>query len=68
MNWTLRRNLQSAYGHPLLVEAALLLVFEQFGAGINLFASLFVPLTVLLLRVWHPVMTDAKNWIHPHGP
>lgn len=20
---------------------------------------------VLLLLVWHPVMTDAKNWIHP---
>lgn len=49
VNWALRRNLQSAYGRPLLLEAALLLVFGLFGTGINFFAGLFVPLTVLVL-------------------
>ncbi len=49
VNWALRRNLQSAYGRPLLLEAALLLVFGLFGTGINFLAGLFVPLTVLLL-------------------
>lgn len=49
VNWGLRRHLQSAYGRPLLLEAALLLVFGLFGTGINLFAGLFVPLTVLVL-------------------
>ena len=49
VNWGLRRHLQSAYGRPLLLEAALLLVFGLFGTGINFFAGLFVPLTVLLL-------------------
>lgn len=49
VNWGLRRQLQSAYGRPLLLEAALLLVFGLFGTGINFFASLFAPLTVLLL-------------------
>lgn len=28
-----------------------------------------VPLAVLLLLlVWHPVLTDAKRWIGPDGP
>lgn len=49
VNWGLRRHLQSAYGRPLLLEAALLLVFGLFGTGINFFAGLFVPLTVLVL-------------------
>ncbi|NMM12166.1 MAG: DUF1275 domain-containing protein [Rhodoferax sp.] len=49
VNWGLRRNLQSAYGRPLLLEAALLLLFGLFGTGINFFAGLFVPLTVLVL-------------------
>ncbi|MFT6591818.1 MAG: uncharacterized membrane protein YoaK (UPF0700 family) [Rhodoferax sp.] len=49
VNWGLRHNLQSAYGRPLLLEAALLLAFGLFGAGIHLFADLFVPLTVLIL-------------------
>jgi uncharacterized membrane protein YoaK (UPF0700 family) len=49
VNWGLRRQLQSAYGRPLLLEAGLLLVFGLFGTGINFFASLFAPLTVLLL-------------------
>lgn len=49
VNWALRRKLQSAYGRPLLLEAALLLVFGLFGTGIDFFAGLFVPLTVLVL-------------------
>jgi uncharacterized membrane protein YoaK (UPF0700 family) len=49
VNWALRRNLQSAYGRPLLLEAGLLLLFGLFGTGINFFAGLFVPLTVLVL-------------------
>ncbi|WP_342618651.1 YoaK family protein [Rhodoferax sp. GW822-FHT02A01] len=49
VNWALRRNLQSAYGRPLLLEALLLLVFGLFGAGINVWAGFFAPLTVLLL-------------------
>jgi uncharacterized membrane protein YoaK (UPF0700 family) len=49
VNWGLRRNLQSAYGRPLLLEAALLLLFGLFGTGINWLATLFVPLTVLVL-------------------
>jgi len=49
VNWALRRKLQSAYARPLLLEAVLLLVFGLFGAGINYFAVLFVPLTVLVL-------------------
>ena len=49
VNWALRRKLQSAYGRPLLLEAALLLLFGLFGSGIRFFAVLFVPLTVLVL-------------------
>jgi uncharacterized membrane protein YoaK (UPF0700 family) len=49
VNWGLRRKLQSAYGRPLLLEAVLLLVFGLFGSGINVWAGLFAPLTVLLL-------------------
>ncbi|QDL53786.1 YoaK family protein [Rhodoferax aquaticus] len=46
VNWGLQHQLHSAYGLPLLVEAALLLLF---GSAINLAAHLFVPLTVVLL-------------------
>lgn len=49
VNWGLRRQLRSAYGRPLLLEAGLLLVFGLFGAGINRWGALFAPLTVLLL-------------------
>lgn len=49
VNWALRRNLQSAYGRPLLLEAVLLLVFGLSGSGINIFGGYFVPLTVLVL-------------------
>lgn len=65
VNWGLRRKLQSAYGRPLLLEAALLLVFGLFGSGINFFAGLFVPLTVLLLcfimGLQNAVITKISN-------
>lgn len=65
VNWGLRRNLHSAYGRPLLVEAALLLIFGLFGAGINFFAGLFVPLTVLVLcfimGLQNAVITKISN-------
>ena len=49
INWAQRRQMRSAFARPLLVEAALLLIFGLFGAAISHFAGLFVPLTVLLL-------------------
>lgn len=49
VNWGLRRQLGSAYGLPLLLEALLLLLFGLFGTAINFFATLFVPLTVIIL-------------------
>jgi uncharacterized membrane protein YoaK (UPF0700 family) len=49
VNWSLRRQLRSAYARPLVLEAGLLLIFGIFGASINVFAGLFAPLTVLLL-------------------
>ncbi|MEO8118721.1 MAG: YoaK family protein [Rhodoferax sp.] len=65
VNWGLRRKLQSAYGRPLLLEAALLLVFGLFGTGINFFAGLFVPLTVLVLcfimGLQNAVITKISN-------
>lgn len=65
VNWALRRNLESAYGRPLLLEAALLLVFGLFGTGINFFAGLFVPLTVLILcfimGLQNAVITKISN-------
>jgi uncharacterized membrane protein YoaK (UPF0700 family) len=49
VNWGLRRHLASAYSLPLVVESLALLIFGLFGASINSFASLFLPLTVMLL-------------------
>jgi uncharacterized membrane protein YoaK (UPF0700 family) len=49
VNWGMRRSLYSAYGLPLMIEAALLLVFGLFGASINLMTPVFLPLTVVLL-------------------
>jgi len=49
VNWGLRHQLRSAYGLPLLLEAALLLVFGLFGAAIGLMTAVFLPLTVVLL-------------------
>ena len=65
VNWGLRRKLQSAYGRPLLLEAALLLLFGLFGTGINFFAGLFVPLSVLVLcfimGLQNAVITKISN-------
>jgi uncharacterized membrane protein YoaK (UPF0700 family) len=65
VHWALRRKLQSAYARPLLLEAALLLVFGLFGTGINFFAGLFVPLTVLVLcfimGLQNAVITKISN-------
>jgi uncharacterized membrane protein YoaK (UPF0700 family) len=49
VEWALRRNLRSAYGRPLLVEALLLLVFGLFGAAIDARSVVLVPYTVVLL-------------------
>jgi uncharacterized membrane protein YoaK (UPF0700 family) len=49
VNWGLRRRLRSSYGLPLMLESAALLVFGLFGASIDVFAPLFLPLTVVLL-------------------
>jgi uncharacterized membrane protein YoaK (UPF0700 family) len=49
VNWSLRRQLRSAFARPLALEASLLLLFGLFGAAIHLFADLFAPLTVLVL-------------------
>jgi uncharacterized membrane protein YoaK (UPF0700 family) len=49
VNWSLQRKLRSAYGRPLVVEAALLLVFGLFGAVIETYGSELVPVALLLL-------------------
>ncbi|MFN3612025.1 YoaK family protein [Tepidimonas sp.] len=49
VNWGLRRSLRSAFGLPLLLEAMALLLFGVFGAVLDLFYGLFLPLTVILL-------------------
>ena len=49
VNWGLRKQLRSAYSLPLVLESLALLVFGLFGAAMSGFASLFLPLTVMLL-------------------
>lgn len=49
VNWGMRLQLRSAYGLPLLIEAALLLVFGLFGAAMSLWHTVFLPVTVMLL-------------------
>ncbi|PKO26537.1 MAG: DUF1275 domain-containing protein [Betaproteobacteria bacterium HGW-Betaproteobacteria-9] len=49
VNWGMRLQLRSAYGLPLLIEAALLLVFGIFGAAMSLWHTVFLPVTVVLL-------------------
>lgn len=49
VNWGLRRQLHSAYSLPLLLEAAVLLVFGLLGTSLGLHTALLVPVTVLLL-------------------
>ena len=49
VNLGLRHRLHSAFGLPLLLEAAMLLLFGLFGTAISHYAALFTPLTVVLL-------------------
>jgi uncharacterized membrane protein YoaK (UPF0700 family) len=49
INWGLRRQLNSAYCLPLLLESLMLLVFGVFGASIKAFSFLLVPMTVMIL-------------------
>ncbi len=49
VNWARRQGLQGEFALPIVVEAALLLVFGLLGANLNLLLELFVPTTVLLL-------------------
>lgn len=49
VNWGMRRQLRSAYGLPLLIEAVLLLVFGLFGAAMSLWHTVILPVTVVLL-------------------
>lgn len=49
VNYARRRGLSSAFALPLLVEAALLLIFGVLGARLQLIHSFFVPVTVSLL-------------------
>ena len=49
VNWGMRRKLRSAYSLPLLLEAALQLLFGLLGASLGLHTALLVPVTVLLL-------------------
>lgn len=65
VNWGMRRQLRSAFARPLAIEAGMLLVFGVFGAAINFFAGLFVPLTVLVLcfimGLQNAVITKVSN-------
>lgn len=49
VNHARRRQMQSEYALPLLLEALLLLCFGLLGARLSLIRGLFVPVTVMLL-------------------
>jgi uncharacterized membrane protein YoaK (UPF0700 family) len=49
INWARRRELHAEFALPLMVEAALLLLFGLLGANLELLVDVFVPSTVLLL-------------------
>jgi uncharacterized membrane protein YoaK (UPF0700 family) len=49
VNWGRRQGLHSQYALPLLVEAALMLVFGLMGAHLQLMLEVFMPSTALLL-------------------
>ena len=49
VNWGFQHRLRSSYSLPLLLESVVLLLFGLFGAALNSMASIFVPLTVVLL-------------------
>lgn len=65
VNWSLRRQLRSAFARPLALEAGMLLLFGLFGAAIHLHAGLFAPLTVLVLcyimGLQNAVITKISN-------
>jgi len=49
VNFARRRHLHSQFALPLLLEAALLLLFGLLGARLSVMHALFVPVTVMLL-------------------
>jgi uncharacterized membrane protein YoaK (UPF0700 family) len=49
VNWARRRALHSCYALPVLIEAALMLVFGLLGATLQAQVTLLLPATVLLL-------------------
>lgn len=49
VNYARRRQLNSEYAFPLLLESALLLCFGLLGSQLSAIEGLFVPLTVMLL-------------------
>jgi uncharacterized membrane protein YoaK (UPF0700 family) len=49
INWARRKQLNSRYALPLLLEAALLLGFGTMGSRLDQWGHLFVPLTVMAL-------------------
>lgn len=49
VNWGRRRNLHSQYMLPLLLEAALLLLFGLLGSHLAMWEAFFMPVTVILL-------------------
>lgn len=49
VNFARRRGLSSAFAQPLLLEAALLLLFGILGAQLSAIHGIFVPVTVILL-------------------
>jgi uncharacterized membrane protein YoaK (UPF0700 family) len=67
VNWAQRRAMRSAFARPLLIEAALLLLFGLFGASITQSNDLFMTLTVMLLcfimGLQNAVITKVSNAI-----
>ncbi|QHE87887.1 YoaK family protein [Hydrogenophaga sp. BPS33] len=65
VNWGMRRDLRSAYGLPLVLEAAALLVFGLFGSAMGFMTPVFLPLTVILLcfimGLQNAVITKISN-------
>ena len=65
VNWGQRRKIQSEFALPLLVEAALLLIFGVVGANLNLYLHLTMPAIALLLcfvmGLQNAIMTKASG-------
>ena len=49
VNWGFQHRLRSSYSLPLLLESVALLMFGLFGAALSSMATIFLPLTVVLL-------------------